>query len=483
MSAQPKEQICMLKLEGILLSSRFKVRQLFRCGSFSELYLAHNAFPRPGEPENVVVKALNVRLRGEPGAELEELLVKGFQSEAHALKQCEHENIVRLLECGAAIANSRGFYYLVLEYLPGGNLKDLLQRGRIDLAVALSLLGQITAALSCIHQKGLVHRDIKPANVMLSLDSRKAKLIDLGTVRWLDDNSQVTEIGTPTYAAPEHYSTPRSVGSVTVAADVYAFAKTCYALLSGEEPTGLNQQQITDLPRSVRLEPWAMPLLRVLMKATSDIPATRHQTVAEFFRDLLNATEVTTYRIRDLEQNEAAKEPARSRFVVDVTPILKEPLAARLASLVAWSRQVLSYVCLRIIDGYLRTRRDLRTVGGKTYAMVATLSVFSIATLLLGPGIVQLARRLLAARPVVIQPQRDQINELLRATTDLNIRESPIGSAEKIGLVENESLVRVLRKNGTQKWCEIEMVTHGRPKMDASFSDRGWVVCKFLAPD
>src|SRR5437868_876381 len=75
---------------------------------------------------------------------------------------------------------------------------------------ALELVGQISAALTCVHQHRLVHRDVKPANVMLTANHRVAKLIDLGTVRWLDDDSGViTEVGTQIYAAPEHYSRAR----------------------------------------------------------------------------------------------------------------------------------------------------------------------------------------------------------------------------------------------------------------------------------
>jgi serine/threonine protein kinase len=478
----------MLHAEGVTLSAQFEVQQRFRCGSFSELYLARNAFPKPGEPENVVVKALNVRLRGEPEAEFEKLLVGAFQSEAIALKECEHENIVRLIQCGAATDKAgKEFHYLALEYLPGGNLKDLLQRGRIELESALSLLGQISQALSCIHQKGLVHRDIKPANVMLSSDLQQAKLIDLGTVRWLDDDSQITEVGTPVYAAPEHYSPGRAVESLTVAADVYAFAKTSYALLSGKEPTGLNQQQIADLPDCVRREAWAMPTLRVLMKATNDVPAARHQTVAEFFRDLLDATEVTTYKGHDLGKDDVARELGKSRFVVDVTPIPEAPsvaplVIAQILTLAAWVRLVARRGCLRIVDDYLIAVGNLKIVNVKIYAVVGAIVLFGLCTPLLGPTIVHLSRRLLPSRAVVVEPKPDQTNGLLRAMTDVNIRESPKGSAQKTGLVENESLVRVLRKSQSQKWCEIEIVTHGRPKIEASVSDRGWVACEYLTP-
>jgi hypothetical protein len=436
----------------------------------------------------VVVKALNVRLQGEPADELRQMLIEGVEREAAALRECEHENIVRLFDSGASLDHAgREFYYLVLEYVAGGSLKDLLQHRRLKLQESLSLLGQVKDALSCLHQRGLMHRDIKPSNVMLLKDRRVAKLIDLGTIRWLDDPGQITEIGTPAYAAPEHYTLTRIQNkSLTVAADVYAFAKTSYRVLTGSEPTDFRQRQITSLPQLVQAESWSMPVLRVLMKATSDDPAERHQSIAEFFTDLSDATEVTTYRAQASDEGESVPQPGKSRFVVNVTSFSKQParitfVLDQLTTLFAFVRLVTWNLSLRFVDRCLSLSGVAGRVPARLYALVAGVVLFGVGILFFGPGILQVTRQLLVQRAAIVEPKRDQPKEILKSTTDVNIRELPDRKAKRVGLIERDSTVRVLGKNQTQKWCEIETVAHGRPKVDPGV-DHGWVSCQYLIP-
>ena len=370
----------MLQLERMILSSRFEVQYRLRCGSYSELFLARNIAPRADEPEIVVIKALNVRLQGEPTDELKQLLIEGFVREAAALKECEHKNIIRLFDFGLSLDHAgREFYFLVLEYLAGGSLQGLLQSRKLNLQESLLLLGQVKDALNCIHQRGLVHRDIKPSNVMLLKNRRLAKLIDLGTIRSLDDPGQITEIGTPTYAAPEHYRWARKNGKLlTVAADVYAFAKTSYAVFTGQEPTEFKQLQINRLPQAVQAESWANGVLRVLLKATSDNPAERHQSVAEFFADLSEAIEITTYPTQTRRDCKPTFVVGKSRFVVEVTPLPKKPsrvaiVSARLSRLITLVRRVAWSLCLCIIDTCSKILRFAANVPGKLYAFVGAM--------------------------------------------------------------------------------------------------------------
>jgi len=487
MSAQPKEESCLLELAGRTLGSRFEVQQRFRCGSFAELFLARNVSPQPREPENVVIKALNVRLQGEVAADLERTLIENTQREARALGECQHESIVRLLDCGADFDNAgREFYYLVLEYLPGGNLARLLQTRRLTLAEALELLGQISAALTCIHQHGLVHRDVKPANVMLTANQRVAKLIDLGTVRWLDDDSGViTEVGTQIYAAPEHYSRARFNGnSLTVSADVYALGKTTYAILTGKQPSQFKQRSISSLPPSIAHEPWARPVLLVLSKATRDNPEDRHQSVAEFLSDLCEALEMTSYTARSSRTEEPEVAPGISRFVVDVTPLPKDP--SRLGRGLTWVWGKLIAFARSLPARYpsyrVRLRRVASALPSTPFGGVGAVVILCLLILALGPRVFELARRMLPARPAAEAQRKNQADQnRFSATTDINIRQQPSASAPKIGLVEHDSVVRMLRRNQTQRWCEVEIIQHGRAKSDPTGAESGWVSCQFLS--
>lgn len=482
MSARPQAQIFMLQLEGMILSSRFELQYRVRCGGFSELWLARNTAPKEDEPESVVIKALNVRRDGEPDQALENALIEGMQREADALGQCKHDHIVRMLDCGVGRDNAgHEFPYLVLEYLPGGNLVELLRTRKLALSHALSLLGQISSALTCIHQHGFVHRDIKPQNIML-VDEDRSKLIDLGTVRDQHDGGNITAVGTPVYVAPEQCAisgTP--VAIPTARTDVYAFAKTAYALITGEEPSAFKQRQITGLPGSVAHEPWALPVLQVLAKATSDNPKERHSSIAEFYDELCDATEVTSYRPRVNSQ----RQPRISRFEVNVSPLPPRPSKAKavffqLLDVLRWVTHGLTYVFFLTLHLLHWIWNLLRDVPRKLAAIVFAIVLISAGTLFFGPDVLRLVRRWSSPRNVATRPQTDSA-VTLRATTDINIREAPGRNARKIGLVERDSTVRLLRKNQSEDWCEIEILSHGRPKQNAAFRDRGWVACQYLS--
>jgi serine/threonine protein kinase len=349
----------------------------------------------------------------------------------------------------------------------------------MNLTKALSLLGQISAALRCIHQHGLVHRDVKPANIMLSQSHDVAKLIDLGTIRGLDDASQLTEIGTPLYAAPEQYLPSRTQGArLTAATDVYALAKTAYAMLTGAEPRGFNQRQIVSLPREVANEAWAMPVLRVFMKATSDDPATRHRSVAEFYADLCDAIEVTSYTVR-----ETVAPRGNFRFVVKLARPAATPSRAMRIS--AWLAFAFARLRLVIANLYHRCRRResdaVRIAPRGWYRGAAAIVLLCLLTLAFVPGILHFSRRMLTPPAVEAEQNQEAPDERLQATTDINIRERPNPKARRVGLVARDSIVRLLKRNQSQKWCQIEVVTHGRPKTDPTFLDRGWVSCRYLA--
>jgi serine/threonine-protein kinase len=160
--------------------------------------------------------------------------VERFHREAEALGSIDHPNIVRVLDYGA---NPEDGPFIVMEFVGGGTLRDLLRsRGRIDQAAAAQIAAGIAEGLEAAHLRGVLHRDLKPDNVLLDGEGHP-KIADFGIAR-LAAATALTRtgelLGTPQYLAPEQVS-----GDVVdERADVYALGVILYEMLTGTQPTG-----------------------------------------------------------------------------------------------------------------------------------------------------------------------------------------------------------------------------------------------------
>jgi serine/threonine protein kinase len=500
-----EEEERLLNLRGLILNGRFSILQRVARGSYAEIYLAHNLSPRPDEPETVIVKALNFSLQGEPDPDLERTLIENIELEAQTMKRFKHDHIVRLFACGAALdQDGREFYYLVLEYMPGGSLAQFCRARPLTFEQALDYTAQICSALSYAHAHDVLHRDVKPNNIMLSADRRKVKLLDFGTARLLSsDNGLITKVGTDTYAAPEHYSlshTPRV--KLTASVDVYALAKNVYFMLSGAPPFAFKQQQITSLPAPINTQPWAGRVLRMLRKATCERPRDRYQSVQDFYDDLSAMSEETVHSphrwgnpVSAQEHNVSrivikvkSKQPRDSRAKVKTVGLrLLEYIARLTGSIAYWSRMAYAWAKPNLRRGRalltgicLKIWRNLKAVPFGLLARIATVAIFCLILLLTTPYLLKVWRSQSTLNSNEPAATREANEILATASTDINIRSSPNSKAQKIGLAERGSQVRVLSFSSDQKWCEIEVLQHGREKVDPSFVDRGWVNRSYL---
>jgi serine/threonine protein kinase len=165
---------------------------------------------------------------------------KRWLSEARCVTRVCHPNIVQIHDAGEA----DGWLYLVLEFVPGGSLKERLHRPVPPRAVA-ELMRQVAAAITAVHTAGLLHLDLKPSNILLdsALDATwqdaSPKVADFGIARPLADlDASSTSLagpwGTPTYMAPEQIATDRA--ALGPATDVYALGAILYQLLTGRPP-------------------------------------------------------------------------------------------------------------------------------------------------------------------------------------------------------------------------------------------------------
>ncbi|HWO02916.1 MAG TPA: serine/threonine-protein kinase [Blastocatellia bacterium] len=278
-----------LRLENSVVDDRYLVDRCLGRGSYAEIFLAYDQARRD---EAVIIKALNVTLQGSVDAELEETLIENFQNEAIALDKVRHPRIIRRLGHGTA-ADLEGvpFHYLLLEYMPGGDLLTLCRRHPVCLDDALFYFQQVAEALSFAHSQHVIHRDIKPNNLLLSGDNRIVKVADFGVAKMtLDDSVEITRVGANFFAPPEHHPDTTTDGvteRLTPSADVYSLAKTIYTAMTGRAPRQFARLPITELPAELASEPWAGALRDVLRKATEPRVAERYQSVQEFWSEFV----------------------------------------------------------------------------------------------------------------------------------------------------------------------------------------------------
>ena len=211
------------------------LEKLIGQGGMGAVYLAQQA--RPARYVAVKVLLPNVSKNSK---EYEAFLVR-FRREADVIARLEHINIMPIYEYG----EQDGLAFLVMPYLAGGSLRDLLaHRGSISLLETATYLDQICSALAYAHAHGVIHRDIKPNNLLIHNDGRLV-LADFGIARIMQDTGKEVDstltspsifMGTPNYMAPEM----ARGGTIDHRVDIYEFGIVLFHMLSGRVPfTGI----------------------------------------------------------------------------------------------------------------------------------------------------------------------------------------------------------------------------------------------------
>ncbi len=179
---------------------------------------------------SVALKILPTRLANESN------FAERFEKEGKMLARLNHPNIVGIYDFG----QSDGFYYLMMEFVDGVNLRQAYATERFSPAQALSIIPKICEALQYAHDEGVLHRDIKPENILLDAKGR-VKIADFGIAKFagLDESTGLTatgaRLGTPHYMAPEQVEQPANVDH---RADIFSLGVVFYEMLTGELPLG-----------------------------------------------------------------------------------------------------------------------------------------------------------------------------------------------------------------------------------------------------
>lgn len=429
------------------------------------------------------------------------------------------------------------FHYLVLEYLPGGTMAALCRHSPLPIERALFYLKQVCDGLAHAHERGVIHRDIKPQNLLFTADREVVKIADFGVAKIEAGEGGITRVGTDVYAAPEHHPLlqtgpldPHVTGEprvLTPAADVYSLAKTAYTMLTGEAPRRFSQKPITELPSNIAARPWASFVARVLRRATEHEPGRRYQTVAEFWEELSDALMAKTRLLSQAPPEETralgeaprgdgrtnlppepqpanfeqprreqhgggAAPAARPRIVVPVA--VAPPTAAPPAPIPEHKPAPAGqHAAVPAHEQRRKSASDVAPAPQRAAVLrdharrwiVVLLLLTGFAVLLL--GIHYSVRNRQRAQAPSTQTQQSggtgssgqpssggiQVGREMTTTTNLNLREGPSRTFNRIGEVENGSRVRVLQVSGN--WAEVQVLQRGPTRVEDEGADRGWL--------
>ena len=270
-------------VQQTLIDDRYELLQLLGSGGMAQVYRAHDGFLG----RDVALKILREQYSED------EQFVERFRQEAQSAASLSHPNIVQIYGRGRS---EDGRYYIVMEYVPGGTLKEYLQgRGPLEADSAAEVISQIARALRVAHKRGVVHRDVKPHNMLITKKGH-VKVADFGIARaasaiTVSQTSQV--LGTVNYMSPEH-----AMGKpATPANDLYSVGVVLYEMLTGkipfeaESPTAVSMKHINEPPRPPKeLNPEVPEGMNALvMKLLSKKAEARHADAGELVGDLERA--------------------------------------------------------------------------------------------------------------------------------------------------------------------------------------------------
>lgn len=310
--------------KGQKINDRYEIIKTIGEGGMANVYLANDSIL----DRKVAIKVLRGDLSND------EKFIRRFKREALSVSNLSHPNIVEVYDVGEEDGN----YYIVMEYIEGKTLKQLLQkRGALTLPEVIDIMTQLTDGLAHAHEAYIIHRDIKPQNIMIE-DNGLIKITDFGIAMALN-STQLTQtnsvMGSVHYLPPEQASGKGS----TIKSDIYSLGILMYELLAGSVPfkgdtaVEIALKHMKEKLPSIRKQNPTIPqsIENIVLKATAKNPKNRYDSVREMYSDLKTAMEKTNekrlvfeYPENDLEETKVIVPIKEPKKIVD-KPEEKEP--------------------------------------------------------------------------------------------------------------------------------------------------------------
>lgn len=307
----------------------YRVLYKIDSGSFARVYRADD----PASGRVVAIKVLRNRFMEDAEK------IEWFEREGRVGMTLRHPNIVELISMGKDTAS--GQYFLIMEFVEGGNLRDILGiRGRFSVADGLKMLEDIASALAYAFSRGLTHRDLKLTNVLIS-SAGVAKVVDFGLAQFfsnkfnVDDEAQVAR--TVDYAGLEK-ATDAPFGDVR--SDIYFLGCIAYELLSGRPPLQPTKNKLERMQRDrfMRVKPLKLTdlespypqVLRLIETMMEVEPTKRYQTPAQLL-DAIKQVRLETGTMTN--KDGSIRKAAATVFIVESDERLQDALREKLKSL------------------------------------------------------------------------------------------------------------------------------------------------------
>lgn len=292
---------------GSTLDRRYEILEKVGGGGMADVYRAHDMLL----DRYVAVKILHAQFAND------EAFVTKFRREAQGAAKLSHPNIVNIYDVG----QEQDQYYIVMEYVSGETLKELIQRkGCLTVPEALRIAREIAEALEHAHQNNLVHCDIKPHNILV-MENGRVKVTDFGIARAA---SSATMTYSGNIIGSVHYFSPEQArgGAVGPQSDIYSLGVVLYEMLTGsvpfngENPVSIALKHLQEEPVPVTKINVSIPILvgSVVMKAMEKEVEERYQSILEMIREL---------RVAEAESGKGRLNQSGDEFATQVLPAIK----------------------------------------------------------------------------------------------------------------------------------------------------------------